>query len=88
MPFQREVPTDLRTPEEVARDTPVTVTATMSQEVAEQLAQFCKRSTFQTFYDFTEEHLPHEERQRRAYLMIGGIDAVTIGLRNQGFSPR
>ncbi len=35
----------------------VSVSFTLTEEVAEQLAQFCKRSTFGTFYDFTEAHL-------------------------------
>ncbi len=88
MPFQTKVDTQLRTQEEIERDTPVTVTATMLPEVAEQLAQFAKRSLFDTFYAFTEAHLPHEERQRRAYLMISGIEAVASGLRDAGYSPR
>ena len=42
---------------------PVTITATLSnQAVARQLAQFCKRSTFDTFYNMTEAHLSHDER--------------------------
>lgn len=66
----------------------VTITATMNEDVAMQLAQFCKRSTFDQFYDLTEAHLPHEERQRRAYQMIGGIEAVQRALGESGFAPR
>ena len=51
----------------------ITITVSMDEEVAMQLAQFCKRSTFNKFYDLTEAHLPHDERQRRAYQMIAGI---------------
>lgn len=67
---------------------PVTITATMDDDCAKQLAQFCKRSTFQTFYDFTEAHLPHAERTALAYRMIGGIEAVQRALANQGYAPR
>jgi len=88
MPFQTKVETRLRTQEEITRDTPVTITATMTPEVAEQLAQFAKRALFDTFYGFTEAHLPHEERQRRAYLMVDGIEAIAVGLRDAGYSPR
>jgi hypothetical protein len=67
----------------------VTFTVTVSDEdAAWQLAQFCKRSTYSDFYDHTEAHLDPEERKRRAYQMIHGIDAVTAGLREAGFSPR
>ena len=88
MGFQTEVPRELRTPEEVARDALVTVTATMSQEQAEQLAQFAKRSMLDTFYELTEAHLPHDERTRLAYLMIGGMEAVQRALAEVGYSPR
>ena len=67
---------------------PVTIDVTMADEVAGQLAQFCKRSTFNIFYDLTEAHLPHEERQRRAYLMIAGIEAVQGALAEAGHAPR
>lgn len=67
---------------------PVTITATMDDDCAWELAQFCKRSTFRTFYDFTEAHLPHEERTALAYRMIRGIEAVQRGLSKQGYNPR
>lgn len=67
---------------------PVTITATMDDDCAWELAQFCKRSTFHTFYDFTEAHLPHDERTALAYRMIRGIEAVQLGLSKQGYNPR
>jgi hypothetical protein len=61
----------------------VKITATLQNEdVAWQLAQFCKRSTFDQFYDLTEE------RKRRAYQMIAGIEAVQRALSEAGFEPR
>jgi hypothetical protein len=66
----------------------ITITATMNEEVALQLAQFCKRSTFDQFFDLTEAHLDHEERTRRAYQMIAGIEAVQRALDQSGFAPR
>jgi hypothetical protein len=70
------------------KDNTVVFTTSMSDEQAAQLAQFAKRSTFNTFYAFTEAHFPHEERQRRAYLMIAGIEAVQGALASIGFAPR
>ena len=69
-------------------DSTIFFTTSMSDEQAAQLAQFAKRSTFDTFYAFTEAHLPHEERQRRAYLMIAGVEAVQRALASIGFAPR
>lgn len=67
----------------------VTFSVTVSDEdVAYQLAQFCKRSTFNDFYDYTEAHLDQDERKRRAYQMIAGIEAVQAGLREAGYAPR
>lgn len=60
----------------------------VSAEVALQLAQFCKRSTHETFLKFTEAHLSVEERKRRAAQMIDGVDAVARGLADAGFRPR
>jgi hypothetical protein len=65
-----------------------TVTFSVTDDVAHQLAQFCKRSTFNDFLDHTEAHLPYDERQRLAYKMIAGIEAVQAGLRAAGFAPR
>jgi hypothetical protein len=66
----------------------ITITATMTEEVAYQFAQFLKRSTFETFHDFTEAHLPKEERTKRTHLMILGVEAVQAGLKEAGFDPR
>ncbi len=66
----------------------ITITASLRPEVARQLAQFCKRSTFDQFYQLTEAHLSREERTERAYQMIAGIDAVARALADVGLSPR
>lgn len=66
----------------------VTITLELNQDVAWQLAQFCKRSTFDQFYDLTEQHLAHEERNKRAYQMIAGIDKVAAALSEAGVAPR
>lgn len=58
------------------------------EDVALQLAQFCKRSGFGLFFDLTEAHLSHEERARRAYQMIYGVERVRSALADAGFSPR
>jgi hypothetical protein len=67
---------------------PVTISVQLDEDVAHQLAQFCKRSTFDTFYSFTEAHLPHDERQQRAYQMIAGITLVQRALASAGHAPR
>lgn len=66
----------------------VTITVSMRPDVAMQLAQFAKRSTFATFLDQTEAHLSDDERTSRAYKMIAGIEAVAAGLADAGYSPR
>lgn len=66
----------------------VRIDVEMSEEEAYQLAQFAKRSTFSQYYDRTEGHLPDEERTRRAYLMIGGIEALKRALAEIGYAPR
>jgi hypothetical protein len=66
----------------------ITITVSMDEEVAMQLAQFCKRSTFNEFYNLTEAHLPYDERQRRAYQMIAGSEAVQGALSEIGIAPR
>lgn len=60
----------------------------LNEDVALQLAQFCKRSTFDQFYELTEAHLSHDERVERAYKMISGIDVIAAALGKQGFAPR
>lgn len=66
----------------------VTITATLEDDVAYQLAQFAKRSTFNTFYEFTEAHLPDAQRKERAYQMIAGIETIAKALAEAGYSPR
>lgn len=67
----------------------ITISVEMDEDVAYQLAQFCKRSTFSQFFDLTEAHEDHEVRQRRAYQMISGIEAVQAALAKQaGIAPR
>lgn len=59
-----------------------------NEDVAYQLAQFCKRSTFDMFYELTEPYLSHEERKDLAYQMIAGIQALQAALARESFSPR
>ena len=66
----------------------VTISVTVPDVVAHQLAQFAKRSTFNTFYEFTEAHLSDDERKTRAYQMIAGIEAVGAALAEAGHAPR
>lgn len=68
--------------------TDVVVRLELPDDVAFQLAQFCKRSTFDTFFALTEAHLPTNERQARAYQMIAGIEAMRDALADAGVSPR
>ena len=74
--FQTEVRRELRTPAEVAAEAVVTIVAGKHPDIALQLAQFAKRSTFDTFYQFTEAHLSDDERTAKAYQMIAGVDAI------------
>jgi hypothetical protein len=67
---------------------PITITVELDDNVAAQLAQFCKRSTFDMFFDLTEAHLSHEERRQRAYMMISGIERVQAALAKAGHAPR
>lgn len=67
---------------------PVTITVELDDDVAAQLAQFCKRSMFETFYNLTEAHLSHEERRQRAYMMISGIERIQAALAKAGHAPR
>lgn len=86
--FQTEVRRELRTPEEVAAEQQVEINVRLQPAVAHQLAQFAKRSTFNTFYEFTEAHLSDDERKQRAYQMIAGIEAVGAALAKAGHTPR
>lgn len=67
---------------------PVTITVELDDDVAAQLAQFCKRSTYEMFFALTEAHLSHEERSQRAYMMISGIERVQAALAKAGHAPR
>jgi hypothetical protein len=86
--FQTQVRSDMRTEKEVAAERSVTVTLSITPDVAYQLAQFCKRSQFSQFYELTEAHLSIDERQQRAYQMIAGVEAVQAALAKEGFEPR
>jgi len=86
--FQTEVRRELRTPAEVAAEAPVEISVSLHPAVAHQLAQFAKRCTFNTFYEFTEAHLSEDERKERAYQMSAGIDAVGAALAKAGHAPR
>lgn len=79
---------DGRSPAGNSSETPVDIMVTLHPAVAYQLAQFAKRSTFDTFYDFTEAHLSNDERKQRAYQMIAGIEAVGAALAKIGYAPR
>ncbi|MGZ9027353.1 MAG: DUF7706 family protein [Telluria sp.] len=65
-----------------------TITVEIDDADAAQLAQFCKRSSFSTFYDYTEAHLPEHDRAERAYQMRDGLGCVQRALNNAGFAPR
>ena len=86
--FQTKVQTDLQSSDYVETEKLVTVAFSLLPEVAWQLAQFCKRSTFSQFYDLTEAHLDKEERERRAYQMIAGLEALQAALAKVGVEPR
>jgi len=66
----------------------VTLTITIDESVALQLAQFAKRSTLDTFAQFVEPHLPRAEAEERAYQMQAGVTAVAKALADAGFAPR
>jgi hypothetical protein len=66
----------------------IEIKVSMPADVAYQLAQFCKRSYFDIFYNLTEGHLSSEERHRRAYAMIAGIEAVGASLAEREVAPR
>lgn len=84
----RNAPRSMTELASAAADAPVTITASMPPEVALQFAQFAKRSTYNTFYEFTEAHLHPEERRARAYQMIAGMEAIGRALAAAGYSPR
>lgn len=59
----------------------VTVTIELSSKEAMALAQFCKRSRFETFHECAVG-------KDEAYVMIDSINKVKSSLREEGFSPR
>ncbi len=69
-------------------DRNIEISATLNPDVAWQLAQLCKRIGFADAYELTEAHLPRAERERLAYQMLAGVDAVAAGLSRAGVSPR
>lgn len=72
----------------MSADQQVTLTITIDEAVALQLAQFAKRSTLDTFAQFVEPHLSHEQAEERAYQMGAGVMAVGKALADAGFAPR
>jgi hypothetical protein len=67
---------------------PVTITVELDDDVAAHLAQFCKRSTYDIFFELTAAHLSHEERGHHADLMIDGIERIRAALAKVGHAPR
>jgi hypothetical protein len=54
-----------------AMNGPVTIhVEKLDEDVAMQLAQFCKRISFACCFELTEEHLGYDQRQERAYMML------------------
>lgn len=66
----------------------IQITVSMSEQIAWELAQFIKRSTFDMYLEMTEAHLPYEERKAKAYMMIAGIEAIGGALKETGAGPR
>ena len=60
---------------------PVKVTFELSQPEALALAQFVKRSLFQTYREFSAD-------EEEAYLMLAAVERLRQGLADEGFSPR
>ena len=86
--FQTQVNIDMNKPDATV-DKPILLSVELANvDVAYQLAQFCRRSTYSLFFDMTEVHLPEGERQTRAYQMIAGIEAVQRALGEAGYNPR
>lgn len=70
-------------------DDSITLTVQLPNgDVAWQLAQFCKRISFNAAFELTEAHLSCDERTRLAYQMLAGMDAVARALADAGHSPR
>ena len=60
---------------------PVKVTVELSPPEALALAQFVKRSLFQTYREFAAD-------EAEAYLMLDAVEHLRQGLAAEGFSPR
>jgi hypothetical protein len=56
--------------------------------VSFQLAQFCKRLRLDHFLALTEPLQDVDAREKRAYQMRDGIEAVRAALREVGVAPR
>jgi len=65
----------------------VLISVALNAQVAMQLVRFCKRATINQFLEVIEDHLPDAERNRHAYQMITGIDAVGRALIQAGVNP-
>jgi len=59
----------------------VTITIELSEEHAEALAQFCKRSLFSTFRDLSQT-------ADEAFLMIKALDVIQYHLNDAGYNPQ
>jgi len=57
------------------------VTFELSPPEALALAQFVKRSLFQTYREFSAD-------EEEAYLMLAAVERLRQGLADEGFSPR
>lgn len=60
----------------------------VSEDVAQALALFLKRLTFDEWLAVTDPSKQHEARLEHAYLMKRGCEAVQYALAKQGFAPR
>ena len=60
---------------------PVKVTVELSPPEALALAQFVKRSLFQTYREFAAD-------EEETYLMLAAVERLRQGLADEGFSPR
>ncbi len=59
----------------------IEITAELSEEQAEALAQFCKRACFSTFHQ-------HAKNTDEAYIMQAAVRAVEKALQDKGYNPR
>jgi len=61
--------------------TTIKIVIELPEDQAEALAQFCKRATFETFYD-------RAKNEDEAYLMINGMSKLRESLAGAGYEPR